>query len=142
MEQDNSSKSDSVREQSSIVLETFGRSNNFSDAQLQILEVHKINEQNLLKQLNKQVDFQNKKINELKVNYCYKVISFKNIDTKFGKRCIVTLLDTFENVKFDMFLPEKYNDIPTNSNVNNIQLICEGMNLATNGNRYHKIICQ
>src|SRR3981189_1375779 len=96
----------------------------------------------LLKQLNKQVDFQNKKINELKVNYCYKVISFKNIDTKFGKRCIVTLLDTFENNKFDTFLPEKYDDIPTNSNVNNIQLIYEGMNLATNGNRYHKIIFQ
>src|SRR3981189_1992657 len=142
MEQDNSSKSDSVREQSSIVLETYGQSNNFSDAQLQILEVHKINEQNLLKQLNKQVDFLNKKISELKVNYCYKVISFKNIDTKFGKRCIVTLFNPFENVKFDMILPEKYNDIPTNSNVNNIQLIYEGMNLATNGNRYHKIIFQ
>lgn len=94
-----------------------------------------------IKQLNKQVDFQNKKFSDLKIGHLYKVNSFKNITTKFGNRCIVNLLDLIEpSITFDLFLPERYSNIPNKSNINNIGMIYEGFSKTLNRQDYHKIV--
>ena len=104
-----------------------------------------ISEDEFLKMLNLKtnIEFQNKKITELKVNHLYKVNSFKNVTTKFGNKCIANLFDPNEfndNPSFDLFLPSRFSNIPTKSSINNIGLIYEGLSKTSNGQDYHKIV--
>jgi hypothetical protein len=106
--------------------------------------MNNISEDEILKLLNlkSEIEFQNKKITELKIGHIYKVNSFRNIMTKFGNKCIANLLDTSEynSPSFDLFLPSRFSNIPSKSDINNIGLIYEGLNKSLNGQDYHKIV--
>ena len=91
----------------------------------------------LLNSLNRNVQYQNKKITELQQNKQYRVKQLKSVQTKFGRRCIVKLHDN-EVGEFDMFLPDRYSNT-LERNVDNIALVYKGMKSMKNGQNYHDI---
>ena len=106
-----------------------------------------ITENQLIQMLNKNKDFVTKKLSDLKIGTPYKVKSFKTINTRNGKACVVhlmcgvlgtTMIDGVQ--EFDVFLPSRYNDIPPKENVDNIYMTYEGLKKTANTSKeYHHI---
>ena len=100
--------------------------------------VKEINE--LLSMLNdKNKKYENKKLSELEINKEYIVKAFKSINTKFGIRCIVTLEDVNNLVFFDVFLPDRYSNIPSQTNIENMKMIYSGLKQVNENMQIHII---
>src|SRR5258708_6825230 len=83
--------------------------------------------------------YNTKKVTELQLDTGYKVLSFKKQLTKFGPKCIAKLEDPSTNDHFEVFLPNRYSDIPSLDNLTGVYMIYNGFQQSQNGFNYHHL---
>ena len=84
----------------------------------------------------------NKKLKDLVVDRYYPVRTFRTVNTKYGKTCVITLYVERDPTQttFDVFLPKRYSDIYSNSTVRNVYMIYKGKESCGYDYEAHKIV--